>query len=175
MRNLKQFMLFVMIGSLVTLTSCSSNDDGGDGGNAGAGTVTAKVNGASFTSLEISTSATLIDVGGSQSLIIIASNSAGQAIQINISGVDGIGTYNITGADILIINSASYSETDVSDPANPSTEIWQAPYDDTLVGFLKISELTETNIKGTFEFSCKNVLGDNSINEITDGSYNIGL
>ena len=36
MRNFKQLMLFIMIGSLVTLSSCSKSDDGGDGGDEGS-------------------------------------------------------------------------------------------------------------------------------------------
>ena len=52
MRKLKQFMLLVMTMSLVTLTGCSSDDDGGSGGSAGSGTITAKVDGANFLIVE---------------------------------------------------------------------------------------------------------------------------
>jgi hypothetical protein len=174
MRNFKQIMLFVMVGSLLSLTSCSSDDDGGGTGNAGSGTVTAKVDGASFQSMSISSSATIAN--GGQNLIIIGSNSDGEAFAITVLGYDGVGTYPI-GGGANIFNSASYTETDVNlnDPVNSTTEIWTAPYNDTMVGEIRVSEVSETNIKGTFDFTCKNVGGDQSIKTIADGSYNLDV
>lgn len=171
MRNFKQFMLFIMIGSLVTLTSCSNDDDssGGDG-NAASGTLVAKVDGTSFQSMEISSTATIAN--GGQNLIIIASNSDGNAFSMSVFGYDGPGTYPL-GGGANITNTASYSETDVSNPQNPSTEIWQAPFDATEVGFITITEETDTKVKGNFEFMCKNVGGDQSVKDITEGGFNL--
>jgi len=164
-------MLFVMIGSLVTLTSCSSDDDGGGGGTAASGTLTAKVNGSSYQSVEIASSATVAN--GGQNLIIIAANSNGNSFSMTIFGYNGTGTYKLTGADVLITNAASYTETDVSNPMNPVIEIWQAPYDDTEVGEIVVTEETDSKVKGTFYFDCKNVLGDNSVKMITDGAFDL--
>ena len=176
MRNFKQFMLFVMIGSLVTLTSCSNDDDssGGDGG-AASGTLTAKVDGTNYQSMEISSSATVVSAGGQNNLVVIASNSDGKAFSFTVFGYTGVGTYKLTGADILITNTASYTETevDLNNPANSTTEIWQAPYDDTEVGEIVVTEDTDTKVKGNFSFSCKNVNGDNSVKTITDGGFNL--
>jgi len=170
MRTLKQFMLLVMTMSLVTLSSCSkSDDDGGGGGNAASGTLVAKVDGTSYQSMEISSSATLANDG--QNLIIIASNSDGNAFAMTIFGYTGTGTYEFTGANITVTNTAAYTEVDVSNPTAP--EIWQAPYDATLVGTISISEETDTKVKGTFEFTCKNVNGDQSIKNITEGSFDL--
>ena len=74
MKKVKQIMLFLMAVSLVTLSGCSNDDDtsGGDQG-AASGTLTAKVDGTSYTSMSISSSATVANNG--QNLIIIASNS----------------------------------------------------------------------------------------------------
>ena len=172
MRNLRQFMLLIMTVSLVTLTSCSNDDDGGGPSTAGSGVLAAKVDGTSFQSLEISSSATVAN--GGQNLIIIASNSDGNAFAFTILGYDGVGTYPI-GGGANIFNSASYTETDVdlNNPQNSTTEIWQAPYDDTMVGELRVSEETETKVIGTFDFTCKNVAGDQSVKTITDGSFNL--
>lgn len=173
MRTLKQFMLFVMTMSLVSLSSCSkSDDDGGSGGNASSGTLTAKVNGTSFESMEISSSATVTN--GGQSLIIIASNSDGNAFAFTVLGFDGVGTYQI-GGGVNILNSGSYTETDVdlNNPQNSTTEVWQAPYDDTVAGEIKISEVTDDKVKGTFSFTCKNVNGDQSVKTISNGSFNL--
>jgi hypothetical protein len=172
MKTLKQLLFLFITVSFVTYTSCSSSDDGGSPGNAASGTLVAKVDGTSYQSLEISSSATVAN--GGQNLIIIASNSDGKAFAFTVIGYDGVGTYPL-GGGVNIFNSASYSETDVdlSNPQNSTTEIWQAPYDDTMVGELKVSEETDTKVIGTFEFTCKNVNGDNSVKTITDGSFNL--
>jgi hypothetical protein len=173
MRTLKQFMLLVMTMSLVSLSSCSKDDDGGGGGDAPSGTLVAKVDGTSYQSMEISSSATIANSG--QNLIIIASNSDGNAFAFTILGYEGEGKTYPIGGGANIFNSASYSETevDLNNPMNSTTEIWQAPYDDTMVGEVSISEETDTNIKGTFEFTCKNVNGDQSIKTITQGSFDL--
>lgn len=171
MKNLKNFMLLVMVGSLLTITtSCSSDDDGGGGAPATEGIMTAKVDGQDFQSFSISSSATLANNG--QSMVIIATNSDGQGVAINLLAYDGPGTYDL-GGGINIFNSASYSETDVSDPMNPSTELWQAPYDDSVAGTVTISEETENKVVGSFEFTCKNTGGDNSIKSLTDGAFDL--
>lgn len=175
MKNFKHIMLFVMIGSLLTFTtSCSNDDDGGDGpSGTPSGTLVATIDGASFQSAAISSSATVAN--GGQNLIIIASHSDGRAFSFTVFGYDSVGTYPI-GGGANITNGASYSEIDVdiNNPQNTTTETWQAPYDDSMVGELRISEETETNLKGTFEFTCKNVGGDNSVKTITNGSFDLG-
>ncbi|WP_179008597.1 DUF6252 family protein [Winogradskyella forsetii] len=173
MRKFNQIMLFVMIVSLVTFTSCSSDDDGGSVGNAPSGTLVASVDGANYQSMEISSSATLANNG--QNLTIIATNSDGNAFSFTIFGYNGVGTYDFDGSISTGVNVASYTETDVnlSNPQNSTTEIWQAPYENLSVGSISISEETDTNIKGTFEFTCKNVNGDQSLKTITDGSFDL--
>ena len=172
MKTIKNFMLLVMTISLVSLTSCKSDDDGGDGGNAPSGTLTARIDGTNYQSLDISSSATVANNG--QNLIIIASNSDGNAFAITIVGYSGPGTYPL-GGGANIFNSASYTETDVdlNNPQNSTTEIWQAPYDDTQVGEINISEETDTKVIGTFNFSGKNVGGDQSVKNVTEGSFNL--
>ncbi|WP_417871002.1 DUF6252 family protein [Winogradskyella sp.] len=173
MRTLKNFMLLVMTLSLATFISCSSDDDGGSGGNAPSGTLVAKVDGTNYESWEISSSATIANNGNN--LIIIASNSDGNAFSFTIWGYEGVGTYDFDASIISNVNVASYTETDVdlNNPQNSTTEIWQAPYDDSMVGSLSVSEETDDKLIGTFEFTCKNVNGDQSVKTITDGSFNL--
>jgi hypothetical protein len=173
MKTLKNLLVLAISISAFTFISCQSDDNGGGGGAVEAGTLTAQIDGVTFQSLEISSSATLANAGGTLNLVIIASNSDGNAFSIVIFGYDGTGTYDITGDNIAILNTASYSETDISDPMNPSTEIWQAPFDNTMVGSVSISEETDTNVKGTFSFTCKNVNGDGSVKTISDGSFDL--
>lgn len=67
----------------------------------------------------------------------------------------------------------------VVDPANPTafqSTTWQAPYDGgAKVGEIKVSEVTATNIKGTFFFSAQKNTGEPTQKEITQGSFNIPL
>lgn len=172
MKKLNQIVLLIMTVMLVTFTSCSKDDDGGSAGNAASGTLAAKVDGANFQSMDISSSATVAN--GGQNLIMIATNSDGNSFSFTVSGYDGVGTYQI-GGGANIFTSASYTETNVNinDPINSTTELWQAPYDDTISGELSIAEETDTKIIGTFNFTCKNVGGDQSIKTMTDGSFNL--
>lgn len=92
------------------LLSCLKSDSEGGNGSASSGILTAKIDGMSFESMKVSSSATIANVGLGDNLIIIASNSDGNVFTITIFGYTGTGTYEITGANIAITNTASYSE-----------------------------------------------------------------
>ena len=173
MRKLKQFVLLVTLISTVTFTSCSTDEDGGDG-SAPSGILTATVDGKSYKSWEISSSATLATTNGLKNLIIIASNSDGNAFAITIFGYEGEGTYELTGANLGVTNIASYTSTDVNlaNPTASTTEIWSAPYDDTKVGIVTITEESDSKVIGTFSFKAKDNTGG-SIIDITDGAFNL--
>ncbi len=177
MRHFKNFMILVMTLTAVTLTSCSSDDDSGDdgggsgGGGAAPGVLVASVDGTTVTSVEIATFATL-----SNGVLQIQGNTGGtssKAIVLNLLDYNGAGTYPL-GGGVNIINNASYVETDVdlNNPTNPDVRTWQAPYNDSQVGEIIITEVSDTNVKGTFSFSCKNG-ADDSVRNITEGSFNI--
>lgn len=172
MRKFKYIAVFITTVSLFSFTSCSTDDDGSGTGNAPSGILIAKVDGITFESLEISSSATISN--GGQNLIIITTNSDGNAFSFTILGYEGEDTYPI-GGGANIFNSASYSETEVnlSNPTASVTELWQAPFDDSMVGELKVSEETDSKVIGTFSFQCKNVNGDSSVKRITEGSFNL--
>ena len=168
MKNLKQLILLFTAISLITAYSCSSSDDGGDNGSAGAGTITAKIEGSDFTSLKMTSMATVVTAGG-QTTLTMQGNTSSQAINMIVNGYDGVGTYQISDSNVFII--ASYIEPDVNNPLNSQT--WSAPFQDSgVVGEIKISEETETNIIGTFHFTCKNS-NDGSTKSITEGSFNL--
>lgn len=154
--------------SLVTLSSCSSDDDGGGGGQAAQGTITAKIDGSSFTSLEITSFASLT-TGGGQTTLVMQGNTSSQAINMLIIGYNGEGTYELS--DDNVFRSASYIEPNVNDPINSQT--WNAPYQDSgVIGEINVSEETDTTIKGTFNFTAKNS-NDGSTKSITEGSFNL--
>ncbi|PWI31148.1 hypothetical protein DI383_00290 [Flavobacteriaceae bacterium LYZ1037] len=171
MKTLKHVTLLLMCVSLITFSSCSKDDDGGDGGGdqgAASGTITAQINGDSFTSLEM-TSFASSTTGGGQTTLILQGNTQSQAINMIINGYDGVGTYELSDSNVFI--SASYMEPNVSNPTNSQT--WSAPYQDSgIVGEIKISEETDTHVKGTFHFTGKNS-NDNSTKSITEGAFNL--
>ena len=166
MRTFRNFMLLIMTVSLITFTGCKSDDDGGDGGNAANGTIEASVDGAGFTSLNITSIATLAN----GNLILQGNDADGKGIVITIFAYDGVGTYDFTGADPLILHTAVYIETDINNPMN--SQSWSAPFDTTMVGSVSISSETDDNIQGTFNFTGQNA-NDNSQKVITDGSFNL--
>jgi hypothetical protein len=170
MKTLKHVTLLLMCFSLITFSSCSDDDDGGDGGGGGAasGTITAKINGSSFTSLEMTSFANSTTAGG-QTTLIMQGNTQSQAISMIINGYDGVGTYELS--DNNVFRTATYMEPNINDPLNSPT--WSAPYQDSgMVGEIKISEETDTYVKGTFNFNCKNS-NDGSIKNVTEGAFNL--
>jgi hypothetical protein len=168
MKNLKKIMVVVMTVTMVSITSCSKDDDGGNGGNAASGTIEAKINGSQFTSLEITSFASLT-TGGGQTTLIMQGNTQSKAINMIIIGYNGEGTYELSDSNIF--TSASYIEPNISDPVNSRT--WNAPFQDSgVIGEINISEETESTIKGTFNFTAKNT-NDGSTKNITEGSFNL--
>ncbi|MFA7445118.1 MAG: DUF6252 family protein [Flavobacteriaceae bacterium] len=155
--------------------SCSSSDDGGGGGSAAAGTITAKVNGTTFTSMEMVTFANWTPEYGT---LTIQGNTTDKAIVLIMNGVDGPGTYDATsevsGVFPVI---ATYMEIEGAASGNPVTTEWVAPYTDSgVVGWVKIAEIEEGgSVKGTFEFKGRNQDNDSDFRNVTNGSFNIEL
>src|SRR5690606_11476549 len=166
-KQLNILALFVFSISVLTF-SCKSDDDGGGGGNAAEGTISAKVNGQQFNSLAMTTSGTM--VGGT--LSFLGSSTDGKAIQFVVNGLDGTGTYQIGGGANISI-AASYTEVNINNPSN--SQVWQAPFDSSAAGEISFSEVSSSKVKGTFSFQCKNVNGDGSMRNVTEGSFNVNL
>ncbi len=164
MRNLKNFMLLLMTISLVTLSGCSSDDNGG---SAGKGTITAKIDGTNFTSIDIASLASL--VAASNTLTLQGNDANGNSIIMVINGYNGTGTYNFDGNSIPL-NIASYLEIDINNPMN--VETWIAPYQSALNGSVTITQESDDNIQGTFEFTGQNA-NDMSTKAITAGSFSL--
>lgn len=171
MKNSYLFFFMIITAGLISF-SCKSDDDGGGGGSAAAGTISAKVDGSNVTTLDMTTAATI--QSGSFQIQGNTGGTSSKAFFMTIAVFDGVGTYPI-GGGANIFNTASYTETevDLSNPMDPQMVTWVAPYDDTQVGEINISELTDTNVKGTFSFRAKNEEGN--IKNITEGSFNIPL
>lgn len=176
MKTIKKISLVLFATLALTLSSCSSDSDGGSG-DAAAGTMKAKVAGTAVTTLDITTYATI-----SSNVLVLQGNTGGtssKAFNINVLTYNGVGTYDIGGGTTgLGQANASYIETlvDISNPTAFQSTTWQAPYTGgAKVGEVTVSEVTSDNIKGTFYFSAEKNSGDNSIIQITEGSFNIPL
>lgn len=175
MKTIKQFGIVLTLALTVLLSSCSSDDNGGGGGgNAPQGTLKAKVGGSNFTSMQMATTAQKVAVGGGTYTITIqGSDSNGKAIILILNGVNGQpGTFEISQT-AAISAVASYSEMNMSNPMN--SPVWAAPYDGSgVAGSITISEITDTNIKGSFNFTGKKQNGTDTKN-VTNGAFNVGL
>lgn len=164
-------LVMLMVAGTIAMASCKKNEDGGPGGGAAAGTIEAKVSGSSFKSLKMTTMANRVNVGGSSIITVQGNETSGKAIVLVMNGVDGPGTYQIGGGANISI-SGSYTEVNISNPT--ATKVWQAPFDSSVAGEIKIAELTDKVIKGTFSFTAKNS-SDNSTKEVTNGAFNVSF
>jgi hypothetical protein len=174
MKTIKQFGLALAIIFSLTISSCSSSDDnGGGGGNAANGTIKAKVGNSNFTSMPVASYATKQATGSVFTIILQGSDASGKAIQIIMNGVnDQPGTFQISNTS-GITTVGTYTEVNISNPLN--TQVWAAPYENSgIVGSVTVSEITDTTIKGTFNFTGKNQNGSDT-KQITDGSFNLNF
>lgn len=163
---------FGMFVSVLMLSSCKKDDNSGPSGPAAEGTIQASVNGKTVTSLKIATFANRIS--GNLAIQGNTGGTSSEAFSLLITSENGVGTYPI-GGGANIANSAAYIKTqiDLSNPGSPKTETWQAPYDATQAGEIKITEISTTNVKGTFNFKAKR--SDGNIVDVTNGSFNINF
>jgi hypothetical protein len=176
MKTIKQFGLMLTLFSAIIMSSCSGDDDGGSGGgSAPLGKVTAKVDGKNFSSYVAT--GTKQGASGAYSIIVQASDEKGNAINLMVHGVDGQpGTYEID-TENNISSVATYTETvvNLSNPAASTMTTYTAPYEDSgLVGSITFTEITDTNIKGNFQFKGKHQTGT-EMKQITNGAFNLNL
>lgn len=169
MKKVKKSMLLLMVILVSMSTACSKDDTSGGDGNAPSGTLVAKVDGTSYKSMEISSSATVASLSKTKNLTIVATNSQGKSFTITIFGYTGAGTYPLGGTTIT--NTATYMETDITNPTN--TTIWQAPYEDKKAGEVVIKEETADKVIGTFEFKAQSTTGSKTIKTVTEGAFNL--
>jgi hypothetical protein len=173
MKTIKKIGIVLTMAFATLLSSCSSDDGGGGGGSASLGQVKAKVGGTNFTSMDLATFATKQVIGGFTTIIVQGSDASGKAIQLILSDYDGgTGTYAISD-DANISAIASYIEANISNPM--ASQTWAAPYDGSgAVGSITITEISDTNVKGTFNFTGKNQDGDDT-KAITNGAFNVNF
>lgn len=134
-----------------------SEDDPTEGTNGGA-TLSAKVDGTGFTSLE----ATIGAVVNSGVLAVQGSDASGKYIRINITSYNGKGTYK-AGDALSNTNLMMYGTV-------TPIKAWATTFNFG-TGTVTITEDTSTHIKGTFSFDGYEA-GDKTTKKITEGTFN---
>lgn len=178
MKKLNYISKFFFIALAAVSLSCSGDDDnGGGGGGAAAGTVKAKAGNKNFRSMEMASWAARHEVGeGVYQIVIQGSDEEGTAIQLILNGVDGQpGTWQIHDENNLNAL-ASYTEIDLDlqNPMNSETTTWAAPYEGSgNVGSITISEINETTVKGSFNFTGRIQEGGTDTKNVTNGAFNV--
>ncbi len=161
MKTFKKLSILFFLALLCV--SCSSNDE--DNPIEGSdGFLTAKIEGDSFSSIEISLSAIKSTNQNGTALNMQGSNSVGNFIGIGIFNYNGVGTYK-TGNAVGNANSLTYGTV------NP-LESWIS----TLIagdGTIEITAETDTHVEGTFTFTGEGK--NNSTKTITEGKFRLPL
>lgn len=135
--------------------SCS-DDDPTEGTNNNA-SLSAKVDGTNFSSLEATVSA----VKNSGILAIQGSDANGKYIRFNISSYNGEGTYK-TGDNLTNTNMIMYGTVS-------PVSAWSSTFD-IGSGTITISKETDSQIEGTFGFEGYNA-DDKTTKTITEGKF----
>lgn len=169
MRTIKHLAFAIVLAVTTLLSSCSSSDgDGGGGGSTALGTMKAKIAGSNWSSMSAATAATHRNTV----LIIQGSDATGKAIQLMAVGVTAAGTFQINDTSAIDVV-ASYTQANISNPM--ASLVFAAPYEGSgTVGTLTVTDLTATNVKGTFSFTGKNQSGADT-KQVTDGVFNVNL
>lgn len=158
MKALKQ--ISILLFTALMMISCSSDDNNPTGAN-GEEFLTAKVDGADFSSFADAIAATIGSGGTGDVLAVQGSNTSGDFIRLNIVNYNGVGTYT-TGDNISNTSSVSYGT--VQPIAN-----WISTFD-VGSGTVEITEDTDTYVKGTFSFTGLNS-SDSTTKTITEGEF----
>jgi len=175
MKTLKKISILFLATVLSTsIISCAGDDDGNNVDPVAVeGTITANVGGANFTSIVQGTTAMKVAVGGTYTITIQGTDLGGRQIQLILNGVDGeTGTYEIS-QEAAISAIGSYIEVNTT---TFTSKTWVAPFEDSgVAGSITITEISDTNIKGTFNFTARNQEDAQDSKEITGGSFNVNF
>ena len=172
MRNLKQIMLFVMVGSLLTFTSCSKDDDG-DGGSSKGGSefLTVKIDGSSF-SASTDPASLISAIVDSGVLAVQGSTNDGKYLRFNILNYTGEGTYD-TGDNISNSNLIQYGDISTPTVAWISSGII-ALGNSAATGTITVTSDNGSTVEGTFSFTGYNA-DDMTTKSFTEGEFKASI
>ena len=170
---MKRTLLFFALALLTTsilVTGCKKDENPADGGNTqtGAGTMSAKIDGQSWSSTSIpglpgayaTYTGNILTITGSQ-----LQGTSATFLNITIVNVTGTGEFRL-GTDSAQ-GAGTYGTSGTSDGQWTTT--------DTETGTVRITKLDTQNkiVSGTFSFRCKNPSANPQIRNITDGRFDV--
>lgn len=171
MKKIKQLGTIAFLALALTFGSCSSDSDGGSTSGGGEGTISAKVDGKTVTTMKLGTYGTVASSGGYKILSLAGADATGKAYNFAVVGFTGKKTYDVNaGAESSAV--LTYSITDMNNPQNVNNT-WAAGGDDGSTGTITVTEYTDAMVKGTFEFKGVNQAG--AFKEVKNGSFNVKL
>ncbi len=162
LKTISKFILLTAVFGLV-LTSCNKDDDDPVTFPTGSGDyfLNAKINDANYANSAYFAPTAAVTNGV---LAIQSSNDGGNSIQIRVENYTGVGTYNV-GGDVT----AGYVNYTTLTPFKAYTSVRGT-------GTVEITEVTGTDIKGTFSaFSPENEEQPAAAVTITDGDFKVKL
>jgi len=166
MRKLNQIMLLIMTVSLVTFTSCSSDDD--NGGATGNEFLTANVAGTNF----VAAQSPSVIVGAQSTngvLAVQGGNNNGTTINITLPNYTGVGTY-VTGDNLSNQNGIMYLELNGTTPTSWASNFATAAVGTLMAGTIEITSDNGTTVEGTFSFDGYNA-ADMTTKVVTNGEF----
>ena len=172
MKRLPKLLTFILFISL--LIACDKDDDSSESempAGAELGIITVTVNGTEFSTNTSTTTVTSGVQGGVTVLQFSGSEiTSGNVINVIVADFTGEGTYRMSGTAFIDAPAVGlYSEVDV---ATQQLQQWLAPFDESDVGLVTFTSVSETNVQGTFSFRAQN-LDDGSFRQITNGTFNL--
>lgn len=172
MKRMKStFQFFAMLCTVGMLAFSCSSDDNADSNNNPEGAITFKVDGVQHSTLPFVTNATVED--GLIYLTGVTADEVSKTISITLDG-NAVGTY-VLGENHASSGILFESIADDSNPEGGTMEMWSAPYGTGVNGEVIVTSVTSTHVTGTFQFKAKNLLGDQSVKVISEGSFNVKI
>jgi hypothetical protein len=148
MKSIKKLSAVVALVMLAIFSSCSSSSSDGGGSPVSGSYVTAKVDGAAFTTVisgVSAASASRTGTGADTLIMVLGSNLATNSVSINLYGITATGTYTLNSSSDSVL-----SYVDSASSAAYGTGICEGS-----TGTITITYLDATKIEGTFSFTGK--------------------
>ncbi|NMH26731.1 DUF6252 family protein [Flavobacterium silvaticum] len=166
---MKKFQIFgkaILFTGLIALASACNGDEAvGTGGQSGS-YITASVNGSGFEAAVMGVStvtAVRTGTGAGNLIMITGANPDAHAITINLFGITATGDYNVTPD--------SDSVMAYVDGMGSSTASYDTGECEGATGVVHVTQISDTQIEGTFEFTGKSEENSCAAKSVTNGSF----
>lgn len=151
-----KLLLFVFIAVGLSLGSCKKKDDENADPSLSGGSLSARIDGADWNA-----SLAVQAVNSNGVLSVTGSDASSKQLQITVINPTGAGEYQL-GGNMTNQNSGRWT-AGVNTNQTYTTTVGLGS------GTVNISELTDTNVKGTFSFTAAN--SDEEQVSVTDGTF----